>query len=384
MIPFPILEIFFDFYNWNGFCVVYTKLQFFPTKKMASHCFWALKLSPKKTGKVKIPPYHVLHITHAAVEKRAEDTETETGRFLSLLCTADHFQKIVVCTLYSEVGQDRLPLNLRFAAGPLTGINKHKKGSKSSTSGSKGGGKNNKQSNQPSQKLIKRGRAKRKQPELLQVSPKLLPPQQQAKRRSRKGKNFELRVVAEFTTVGNWGRVVYLSGYSVNSRYLHANVDRFPSDKPDIPAGLPFFGSEEEELDELGEVVDEGDKADDEDDSELKGKEKEGEGEQEGEEGGEEEEEDLIELKLGTENNDTDEDQEMGSDDVNAIRTAVNEMKNPQKKKQKLEKKVKEKKEKNPNNPKNQKPNPINTTNQKIEKTNNNNNQQPTANKKRI
>jgi len=81
-----------------------------------AHRFWAVKLEPKQSRKLKLPPNHFLHITHAAVE-RSRENENKSGR-LNVVCKAGRGgpQRFIVCTLSDT--QEQVSLNLKISSGP--------------------------------------------------------------------------------------------------------------------------------------------------------------------------------------------------------------------------------------------------------------------------
>jgi hypothetical protein len=176
-----------------------------------SHTFWGFKIEPKQTRKVAVPQNHVLHITHAAVE-RPLDGEDSSGRVAIRCKSARSPLKFVICTLSDT--KDQCKLDLKFASIKA----KAALPSTSAIGGRKAQNVQPQNSQSSKGKYTKKGRAKKRQPDLLEVN---IPQKKGEKRKSpstneEKGRREQNKAVAEFSHVGDWNYPVHLTGYLIH------------------------------------------------------------------------------------------------------------------------------------------------------------------------
>jgi len=141
-----------------------------------------------------------LHITHAAVE-RPLDSDDGSGR-VAIRCKSSRSPlKFVVCTLSDS--RDQCRLNLKFSALKSKG---------QTSANTPGGRKGHNQNSQSSKgKYSKKGKAKRRQPDLADPEKG-----DQASSKEGKKRNEQPKAVAEFSHVENWNHPVHLTGYLIN------------------------------------------------------------------------------------------------------------------------------------------------------------------------
>jgi len=174
-----------------------------------SQQFWGITLEPKSIRKVAVAPFHVLHITHAAIE-RPLDSDDVTGR-VAIKCRSGRSPlKFIVCTLSDA--QDQCSLNLMFSQSAKSATaSKDQKNPKFQNPQSGRG------------RYSKKGRAKRRQPDLTEP----LVTQKGVKRKAARDSDGEAeepekrrekaaQAVAEFYHHGSLAYPVHLTGFIEN------------------------------------------------------------------------------------------------------------------------------------------------------------------------